>query len=312
MATGGKILVIRGGAIGDFIVTLPVLKALRAMFPSSGIEVLCPQRVGDLAVTSGHADAFRPLEARGLAAFFAPTGDLDGDWRMYFNRFALVISFLYDYDGTFQSNVLKSGARQFIQGIHRPDDATAVHASDQLLKSLEAVAIFGANGVAELGFDDGQAGKAAEPTAEPVIALHPGSGSETKNWPLNRWVTLAEVLALEDGVRFLLVGGEAEGTRLQAVGRALPASRTTVLFQQPLPQLARELRPAALFVGHDSGISHLAAAIGLRGILLWGPTNDLVWRPRSDRVELIRHPVGIAAIQPDTVHAAIVRRLSAD
>ena len=311
MATGGKILVIRGGAIGDFIVTLPVLKALRTMFPSAGIEVLCPQRVGDLAVASGHADAFRPLEARGLAPFFAPTGQLDPDWRMYFNRFAVVISYLYDYDGTFQSNVLKSGAMQFIQGIHRPSDTATTHASDQLLKTLEAVAIFDAHGSAELRLDEAPStgDKSSEGT---VVALHPGSGSESKNWPLNRWILLAEALATDARLRFLLVGGEADQKRLQGIARALPSDRTTLLFQQPLTHVARELRSVALFVGHDSGISHLAAAIGLRGILLWGPTNEAVWRPRSDRFDLIRHPAGIAAIQPDTVHAAIVRRLSSD
>ncbi len=311
MARGGNILVIRGGAIGDFIVTLPVLKALRTMFPSAGIELLCPQRVGDLAVASGHADAFRPLEARGLAPFFAPTGQLDDDWRMYFNRFAVVISHLYDYDGTFQSNVLKSGAMQFIQGIHRPSDTGTTHASDQLLKTLEAVAIFDAHGSAELRLDEAPS-TGVESSERTVVALHPGSGSESKNWPLNRWMLLAETLAADARLRFLLVGGEADQKRLKSLAQALPSDRTTLLFQQPLTHVARELRSAALFVGHDSGISHLAAAIGLRGILLWGPTNEAVWRPRSDRFDLIRHPAGIAAIQPDTVHAAIVRRLSAD
>ncbi len=311
MARSGKILVIRGGAIGDFILTLPVLKALRTMFPSAGVEVLCSHRVGDLAVASGHADDFRPLEARGLAPFFAPNGQLDADWRMYFNRFAVVISYLFDYDGTFQSNVLKSGAMQFIQGIHRPSDTATNHASDQLLKTLEAVAIFDADGSPELRFEETSAsGKKAG--QEAVVALHPGSGSESKNWPLNRWLILAEALAADPRIRILLVGGEADQKRLQAITRVLPADRTTQLFQQPLTQVARELQSASLFVGHDSGISHLAAAIGLRGILLWGPTNEVVWRPRSERFDVIRHPAGIAAIQPDVVHAAIVRRLSAD
>ena len=311
MARSGKILVIRGGAIGDFIVTLPVLKALRTMFPSAGVEVLCPQRVGELAVASGHADDFRPLEGRGLAPFFAPTSQLDADWRMYFNRFAVVVSYLYDYDGTFQSNVLKSGAMQFIQGIHRPSDTATTHASDQLLKTLEAVAIFDADGSPELRIEEpDSAGN--KPAQKTVIALHPGSGSESKNWPLNRWVILAEALAADPRHRFLLIGGEADEKRLQAVAKALPADRTTEVFRQPLMQVARELRTASLFVGHDSGISHMAAALGLRGILLWGPSNEAVWRPRSERFDVIRHPAGIAAIQPDLVHAAVIRRLAAD
>ena len=70
-----RILVIRGGAIGDFILTLPVLAALRDRFPRADIEVLGYPRVASLALTGGLAKAVHAIESPGLASFFATTGD---------------------------------------------------------------------------------------------------------------------------------------------------------------------------------------------------------------------------------------------
>ncbi len=73
----GKILVIRGGAIGDFILTLPVLAALRRQFPDTALEVLGYPHIASLAAAGQLVDAVRPIEARPLAGFFARAGDLD-------------------------------------------------------------------------------------------------------------------------------------------------------------------------------------------------------------------------------------------
>ena len=61
------------------------------------------------------------------------------------------------------------------------------------------------------------------------------------------------------------------------------------------------LSAATAFVGHDSGITHLAAAVGLRGLALWGESNDVVWRPRGDQFQVVKHPGGLAALPPESV-----------
>ena len=276
-----KILVIRGGAIGDFILTLPVLAALRRQFPESRLEVLGYPHIARLAVAGGLADDARPIESRALAGFFARDGELDGALKDYFASFSIILSFLYDPDGIFQANVARFSRAQFIVGPHRPDDRAGIHATEVFLKPLERLAIFEADPVPRLSLNSG-------PSAFNQLALHPGSGSERKNWPEARWSKLLRWLAAETSWPLLLVGGEAEGDRLSRLTQGMASGRCEILACQPLPEVARRLATCAAFVGHDSGISHLAAAVGLPGITLWGDSAAAVWRPRSDRFQVIQ------------------------
>src|SRR5687768_4173558 len=90
----GKILVIRGGAIGDFILTLPVLAALRTHLPRARVDVLGYRHIAELALLGGLADEVRSIEARPLAAFFASRSPLAPELQDYFAGFAVIISYL--------------------------------------------------------------------------------------------------------------------------------------------------------------------------------------------------------------------------
>src|SRR5687768_3595136 len=142
-----KILVIRGGAIGDFILTLPVLSALQTQFPQAELEALGYPHIASLAMHGGLARAVRSIDARPLAGFFARDADLDTALREYFAGFALIISFLYDPDDIFRTNVARSSRAQFIVGPHRPDEKERVHATEVYLKPLEQLAIFSPDAV---------------------------------------------------------------------------------------------------------------------------------------------------------------------
>lgn len=299
----GKILVIRGGAIGDFILTLPVLAALRRQFPDTHLEVLGYPHIASLAVHGGLADAVRPVEARALAGFFADMGDLDDAMGHYFAGFQVIVSYLYDPDGFFAENVRACTKAQFIAGPHRPDETKPVHATAVLLKPLERLAIFDPDPVPRLNFGE------PAPTAS-VLAVHPGSGSEKKNWPLPHWAKfLAHVMSGTDW-NVLLVGGEAEGNRLAELAAPLPSSRVQISQNQPLPDLAKSLRTCLGFVGHDSGITHLAAAVGLPGLALWAESNEAIWHPRSPAFRVLRNSDGIAHLSPETVFTVLRNLLS--
>ncbi|MFM8471179.1 MAG: glycosyltransferase family 9 protein [Limisphaerales bacterium] len=303
MRSKGKILVIRGGAIGDFILTLPVLAALRRQFPDAHLEVLGYPHIASLALHGGLADAVRPVEARALAGFFADMGDLDDTTGRYFSGFHIILSYLYDPDGFFAENVKACSKAQFIQGPHRPDETKPVHTTDVLLKPLERLAIFDADPVPRLSFT-------APALTAPVLAVHPGSGSEKKNWPAAHWAKfLAHIMSGTDW-HVLLIGGEAEGSRLAELMAPLPSSRVRVLQSQPLPELAQSLRTCLGFVGHDSGITHLAAAVGLPGLALWAGTNEAVWHPRSPAFRVLRNSDGIAHLSPETVFTVLRNLLS--
>jgi ADP-heptose:LPS heptosyltransferase len=297
-----KILIIRGGAIGDFILTLPVLAALRRQLPETRLEVLGYPHIAQLALAGGLADSVRAIEARGLASFFARGGTLVPELADYFASFALILSYLYDPDGIFQENVARVTRTQFIAGPHRPDETVALHATEVFLKPLERLAIFDADPVPHLSLN-------SQPSALNQIALHPGSGSERKNWPEANWAELLQLLVTHTGWSLLLVGGEAEGDRLQQLAAPLPPHRVTIAQHLPLAELATRLQPCTAFVGHDSGITHLAAALGLPTFALWGDTVEAVWRPPGKHVVILRDQSGLRGISPARVFDEFTRGL---
>ena len=308
-----RILVIRGGAIGDFILTLPAIAALRKQFPQAHLEVLGYPHIAQLAVAGGLADRVQPIEARGLAGFFARDGILDPDLRDYFSEFDLVVSYLYDPDEIFKTNLRRCLFGQFIAGPHRPNEGERVHATQVYLKPLERLAIFDADPVPRLALDQssnaatahsGRADLLVGPDARqrvPTIALHPGSGSEKKNWPEAKWAEFIARLTAATKLDSLLVGGEAEGGRLQRLAAAVPPERRQVAQSLPLPDLARRLQSCAAFIGHDSGISHLAAALGLPCLVLWADALIEVWRPQGEKLVILREADGVRAIGVEKV-----------
>jgi heptosyltransferase-3 len=326
MQACGKILVIRGGAIGDFILTLPVFGALREMFPGTHLEVLGYPPIAQLAKLGKLADEVRSIEAQSLAGFFARNGTLADELCAYFSSFNIIISYLYDPDEIFQTNVLRcstfgvpasagslpgirggnslkaghqTASMQFIQGPHRPNEQENVHATDVFLKPLERLAIFGADPIPRLALDPRPS------TFDNVIALHPGSGSEKKNWPHEKWCQLVQELVKTTAHHFLIIGGEAEGEKVNHLARMLPPQRVQVLHHRPLTQVAEALASCSFFIGHDSGITHLAAAVGLPGIVLWGETNPSIWRPRNERMKIVPAENGLAQLSIRTVLAAL-------
>ena len=311
----GKILVIRGGAIGDFILTLPAMAALRSHFPQAHLEVLGYPHIVQLALAAGLVDRVQAIDARPLAGFFARHGELAEDLVDYFSEFDLIVSYLYDPDEIFQTNVRRCTVAQFVLGPHRPEPTAREHATDIYLKPLERLAIFNPDPVPRLliGNDCDKSavisamGSVPGREGVPTIALHPGSGSEQKNWPESQWANLLDHLLLAGNWQLLLVGGEAEGERLQRLSAALSPARIRVAQSLPLAQLARCLQHCQAFVGHDSGISHLAAALGLPGLILWGETRPEVWRPRSDRMLLLKHERGLKHLPLNAVLQALSR-----
>lgn len=297
----GRILVIRGGAIGDFILTLPAMAALRRQFPQTYLEVLGYPHVASLSKLAGYVNEVRSIEARALAGFFARHGVLDQDLSAHFGSFNIIVSYLYDPDQIFQDNVARCSKAQFIAGQHRPDEARDIHATDVFLKPLERLTIFDAEPVPRINLPS------RLHSGTRTLAVHPGSGSEAKNWPEHHWATLLRTIALETSWRVLLVGGEAEGDRLQRLSSIIPVERLNVAMHQPLTDLASRLAVCDAFIGHDSGITHLAGAVGLRGIALWSGTKPSIWRPRTEQFELLRDERGLSQLEPAQVFAAAMK-----
>lgn len=297
-----RALVIRGGALGDFLLTLPVLASLREAEPEARLEVLAYPGIAELARAGGLIDHARSIEYGPLAGFFTRGAVLDPALRDYFASFDLVISYLYDPDGFFRDNLGDSGVRRLLPG--PPRVTGPAHAIDQLATPLAALGLPLAARAVRL-----EVTPAA--TGQPTVFLHPGSGSPSKNWPPGHWVALAEHLLAEPTLHLAIIGGEADATALELLRPLAGHPRVRFRENLPLTALAAELAGGEFYLGHDTGISHLAAAVGVPCLLLFGPTDPGLWAPPHPQVRVLRAPGGnLEELTVDTV-AANVRRLRA-
>jgi ADP-heptose:LPS heptosyltransferase len=307
-----RILVIRGGAIGDFILTLPALKALRDARPQAHIEILGYKHIAALANNRFYAQAVRSIEYGQLARFFARQSELPSDLADYFAGFDLIVSYLYDPDQIFERNLRRSGVENLICAPARIVES-AGHAARQLAQPIEQMGIevvdFAERIFASL--DDREfAREFLASMPQPIIAIHPGSGSQTKNWPVENWIGLfSQNSRFADLQRVLVVSGEADDAETDQLEREWKNRNVRFARNLPLPQLAALLERAT-YIGHDSGISHLAAAAGANCVLLFGPTNPDVWAPQNQNVRVLRGPNGRLDDLPiQTVEAALADAL---
>jgi heptosyltransferase-2 len=306
------ILVIRGGAIGDFILTLPALKALRDTRPHAHMEILGYNHIAALAENRFYAQAVRSIEYGPLARFFARNSELPAELADYFASFDLIVSYLYDPDRIFETNLRRSGVENVICGAARIVE-NAGHAARQLARPIEKLGIKVVD-FAERIFPSTEdrefAHKFLESMPQPIIAIHPGSGSHEKNWPLEKWIGLfSQENRFIDFERLLVISGEADQAQTDQLEREWKNRGVRFARNLPLPRLAAVLEHA-MFVGHDSGISHLAAAAGANCVLLFGPTNPDVWAPKNDNVQILRAPnARLSDLEIEQVEAALAAAL---
>lgn len=311
-----RILVIRGGALGDFLVTLPMLRLLREKWPEAHIEWLGHPHLAEIGLHRYYLNGVRSVNHGPLAAFFTPQAVLDPGWMDYIGSFDLVLSYFYDPDHLFLHNLERCKPGRILtyppQVPPRFDRPAARHFA-QILEPL-GLALPPERAVAELRLTaaDEEAARAflaGLPTPKPrLVAIHPGSGSETKNWPVESWAALGRRLMEErPHLTLLLIEGEADAAPGQFLAEAwkdLPLVRARLL---PLPILAALLRRSEFYLGHDSGISHLAAASrsDLPVTILFGPTNPAVWAPPRPGVRVLQGEPALSSLTPHEVWMAL-------
>lgn len=293
-----RFLILRGGAIGDFIATLPVFQALRAKWPEAAIEIWGYPHIAALAVEAGLAQSVVSLERAEMARFFVPEPSFTDAQVVAVRSFDLVFNYLHDPVGQVRSNLLWAGAKQVLSGspiIQRG------HAIPFLLEPLQALAIFETELVPALDFSEEILARGRERLralgllGRPVV-VHPGSGSPTKNWPVERFVEVIRRLRGQ-GREVILVIGEADVAESTVFAREVPD--LAVLKGLTLCELAATLAECASFLGNDSGITHLAAAVGLPVVALFGPSNADIWAPQGrGGVQVLRAPEGELARLP--------------
>jgi heptosyltransferase-2 len=204
----------------------------------------------------------------------------------------------------------------------------------------EAVAALQARNLAALGLNyvpgpfklamglDSEADLPELPGPGPWMAVAPGSGSRRKNWPLERYYEVSRALGWEYGLRVVWLAGPAEEEMLPYLGPLAQAQGQLLLANRPLARVARVLSRCRLYIGNDSGLTHLAAAVaGPEVLALFGPTDPRVWAPLGPRVRTLWAPCpqapgagdatisspethSLEALAPETVLAAAAQVLA--
>jgi ADP-heptose:LPS heptosyltransferase len=130
---------------------------------------------------------------------------------------------------------------------------------------------------------------------EPLIVLHPGSGSTHKCAHPALWASIVHDLMTRLNRKVCLIGGPADTDSHRNVQQQLPHHKPKILTDRDLLSVGFHLQYAKLFIGHDSGLSHLATSMGVPSVLLFGPTDPDKWAPRGRHVAIMRkscHCVG--------------------
>ncbi len=278
-----RLLVLRGGAVGDFIVTLPALRALRHRWPDAHLEVIGYPHVARLAEWFGIANRVRSLDEARIARYFAENAQIREEDQIYFSSFDIVISYLHDPDEILSENFKRFGVEIIINASPLVRDR---HAIDHLLQPLESLAIYPGDLPPSPLLPEHRRQRAEEPW----IALHPGSGGKNKCWPIDRFVELARHIAQHTTYKPVFITGDVERELIPDLDAQLKSFDR--LHQLPLTELAGQLAGASAFVGNDAGISHLSAALGVPTLALFGPTDPALWAPRGPRVEIVKAPQG--------------------
>jgi heptosyltransferase-3 len=284
-----RFLFLRGGAIGDFLVTLPVLRALRDRWPGAHIELVGYPHIARLALLGGLVDHVASLDAAGIARFFSLRPQFPDEQKAYVRSFELVFLYLHDPGEVVRENLQLAGATQVIYG---SPIVRGGHAVDHLLKPLETLAIYEQGAAPALAWPEalraeGRARLEQWGLGGRVLAIHPGSGSRAKNWPAAQFAALAKRAAAEGLRPFFLIGeAEAELGVARALVDAAPGVPHVVGLE--LEEAASVLSASERYVGNDSGITHLASALGLPVVALFGPSDPASWGPRGARVRVLR------------------------
>jgi ADP-heptose:LPS heptosyltransferase len=145
-----------------------------------------------------------------------------------------------------------------------------------------------------------------------VLCLHPGSGSPAKNWPAQRFAEVALCAQRELGLRVVLIHGPADGVAVSDVQTYVQDLDHSVLRDLPLPLLAAILARCTAYVGNDSGVSHMAAALGVPTVAIFGPTDPEVWAPRGPSAHIVAGGASCAPCRPQEWRGCDLRECLSD
>jgi ADP-heptose:LPS heptosyltransferase len=328
-----NILVIDFGQLGDVVMSLPALRAIRERFPPARITVVVGRPGGEIIEMSGYADATIEVDRVGLRDGSKPLSVLR-IFRVVKDVRQRKFDFVIDLHSFSETNLLGffSGApkRLFSRRPGRSLDFLAnftpkpavdkndpdQHLIDRYLEVLVPLGIKDSPRVPRLmtAVEDDRAidamlRKAKAEMGAPLVGLFPGAGHPGRCWPLEQFAHLADFLIRNDGVRPIIFIGPEE-RHLVSHMRALFPTSCVILEKLSIPQLAAAQARLAVFVSNDTGPVHIAAAVGTPIVVLIDLPRPHAYVPTGASQRLI-FSESVTAIDVEQVYAATRELLSA-
>ena len=287
----GKILILHSGGIGDLLLALSAMRMFRRAFPYATLEMMGrPERLA-LVAHDLRASLLHSIDQAGMSYFYLDEPSLPPGLCRFFSSFGWILSFGRTGAETVAKNLKKAGAGRPLTISSFPPPGLRVHVSDYLVESLRREEIKGEAPDHPLELPEEALAFAGdylqgfgEKGNKPILTIHPGSGSPAKNWPAENFAAVADWA--NDRARIVLISGPADGGA-ETVKRAMKKAHPLPADNLPLIGLAGILKYSRVYLGNDSGITHLAASLGLPTVALFGPTDPAVWGPRGAAVRIL-------------------------
>ena len=293
-----SLLVVNQGAVGDFILSLPAVEAIHNAFPRTRLTFLASPSTLEIIRARPYLGRVLDCRSSQWAPLYVERGRVDSE--------SLGISppvtgiFVF---GRPSSQILAENLAAILNAPgHRidpfPDPGPGLSVTEYQCRQLTALGVPALppppSVIAPTPEDGIEAVALVEHLLEPeqrLVLIHPGSGGREKIWAPAGWIILIRGLLEQPGLRLGLIRGPADDEILRRLHQGLDLSPLIPFHNLRLGLLAGIMRHAALYIGNDSGITHLAAACGVPTIALFGPTDPRIWAPRGPAVQVIRwHP----------------------
>ena len=325
-----RILVIRQhDYLGDFLLATPVLRALRESFPQAHVGVLVRGYTAELARHNRYINELLVFEEHGWnwtpGKIWRLTAGLLRGWDLAIVLSTVSHSLTSDllvccarprYILGSQDRVFPGCKRNFLYNLEAPCRDGVRHQTE---RNLDIVRYLGVD-TADRGevitlqpqdnlFARGFLRRHQLEEDERMIALHIGAGKISNRWPVDHFAELANRLHHEYEVRVLV----AWGAREKDLGKMLLerlSFQPIILQDISLRQLASIVSLVDVFVGNDTGVMHMAAAVGVPVVAIFGPTDPREWKPLGEKIVALRSSTDCADVSVEQVQQALLSLIS--
>lgn len=285
------VLVVHPGALGDVLLARLALQALRQRFPHGEIAFLGGRAAGMLLYECGEVDRVFPAESAYLSDLLAGMEHVGPQFRDWLEQTHTAVGWFTDCDNAAAGTLRAIGVQSIQFNSALSPDYPAEHQADRYCEAIglpvSHPSLCQVLTVPSTTTEEGRRvlDMLHMPKDKPLVVIHPGSGSTRKC--IESW-RLAQVIEwlVERGAAPLLLEGPADQATVASM-----LSRLTIVLPvvrgESITVVAGILSQAALYIGQDSGITHLAAAIGIPTIACFGPTSPRRWAPRGSNVTVL-------------------------